>query len=107
MGTGGAEQRPASSLPSSSDSGSLGSNHEGRRRRKEAAAGGANGGRRRSSKGLAGAAGYFLAVLVGMSGTSEVPMSAMAATRQRQHPVAAIARNLFHPSSRERRYTED
>ena len=107
MGTGGAEQRLAS-LPAS-DSGFLSGNLAGRRRQKEAtrADGRDTQGRRRSSnrRGFAAAAGYCLAVLVGMSGTSEVPMSAMAATtRQRQHPVAAIARNLFHPSARERRY---
>ncbi len=51
----------------------------------------------------AAAAGYCLAVLVGMSGSSERPMSAVAARHQRQHPVAAMARNLFHPHARERR----
>lgn len=110
MGTGGAEQRLAS-LPAS-DSGFLSGNLAGRRRQKEAtrADGRDTQGRERRSsnrRGFAAAAGYCLAVLVGMSGTSEVPMSAMAATtRQRQHPVAAIARNLFHPSARERRYEQ-
>lgn len=52
---------------------------------------------------VAAAAGYCLAVIVGMSGSSERPVNAVAARQQRQHPVAVMARNLFHPHARERR----
>lgn len=52
---------------------------------------------------VAAAAGYCLAFLVGMSGSSERAMSAVAARHRGQHPVAAMARNLFHPHARERR----
>ncbi|CAN0241338.1 unnamed protein product [Ectocarpus sp. 12 AP-2014] len=38
-----------------------------------------------------------------MSGSSETPMGAVAASQQQQHPVAAMARDLFHPLARERR----
>ncbi|CAN0196462.1 unnamed protein product [Ectocarpus sp. 6 AP-2014] len=52
----------------------------------------------------AAAASYcLLAALVGMSGSSETPMGVVAASQQQQHPVAAMARDLFHPLARERR----
>lgn len=93
MGTGGADQRLAS-LPSSS-SFFLGNNVGNNEKRRRPT-------RRTGRCPWAAAAGYCVAILVGLSGISQTTMSAMAA-RQRQHPVAAMARNLFHPSARERR----
>lgn len=53
----------------------------------------------------AAAAGCCLAFIVSMSGRSSESTATMSvmATRQRHHPVAAMARDLFHPHARERR----
>ena len=111
MGTRGAGNRSASSFPSVSlDAGSSTVDESDQNRRSEESASSARRrtqrqGRRRGGRPwVASVAGYCLAVLAGMSGSSEGTMSAVATRQQgQQNPVAVMARNLFHPHERERR----